>query len=71
MSGAVDKQQVVCDTDKQEVVGVIGSREVLSEPEGDISLSPDGRWLVNGVAEGQPQPLHLDPSIRQRMGEEP
>jgi hypothetical protein len=48
MIGAVDKQQVIYDTDKQEVVGVIGSREVLPEPEGDISLSPDARWLVNG-----------------------
>jgi hypothetical protein len=48
MIGAVDKQQVIYDTDKQEVVGVIGSRQVLPEPEGDISLSPDGRWLVNG-----------------------
>jgi hypothetical protein len=48
MIGAVDKQQVIYDTDKQEVVGVIGSPEVLPEPEGDISLSPDGHWLVNG-----------------------
>jgi hypothetical protein len=29
-------------------VGAIGTREILAEPEGDISLSPDGRWLVNG-----------------------
>jgi hypothetical protein len=48
MIGALDGRQVIYDTDKQEVVGAIGTREILSEPEGDISLSPDGRWLVNG-----------------------
>jgi hypothetical protein len=48
MIGALDKQQVIYDTDAQQVVGVIGTREILPDPEGDISLSPDGRWLVNG-----------------------
>jgi hypothetical protein len=48
MIGAVDKQQVIFDTDRQEVAGTIGSREILPDPEGDNSLSPDGRWLVNG-----------------------
>ncbi len=48
MIGAMGKQQVIYDTDKQEIAGQIGTPEILPDPEGDIALSPDGRWLVNG-----------------------
>lgn len=52
MIGALDGRQVVFDTDTQEVAGVFGTCESLPEPEGDIALSPDGRWLVNGSRKG-------------------
>jgi hypothetical protein len=48
MIGAVGKDQVLFDTDRQEIVGAIGSQKIITEPGGDIALSPDGRWLVNG-----------------------
>ncbi len=49
MIGALDDRQVLFDTESQEVVAGIGTRESLPEPGGDIALSPDGRWLVNGA----------------------
>ncbi len=52
MIGALDGRQVLFDTVKQEVVTVIGTPESLPEPGGDIALSPDGRWLVNGARKG-------------------
>jgi hypothetical protein len=48
MIGSSDKKQVVYDVVKQEIVESLGGAEVFSDPGGDISLSPDGRWLVNG-----------------------
>lgn len=52
MIGALDKQQVIYDTDTQQVVGTIGTRAILPDPEGDVSLSPDGKWFVNGSRKG-------------------
>jgi hypothetical protein len=52
MIGAVGDRQVIYDVDRQEIVGRIGSPEILPRPEGDIALSPDGRWLVNGYRAG-------------------
>jgi hypothetical protein len=46
--GALDGRQVIYDTDQRIVVGSIGTPEIIPNPEGDIALSPDGRWLVNG-----------------------
>ncbi len=46
--GAVDGKQVVYDTDRRVIVNELGNREVFPKPEGDIALSPDGRWFVNG-----------------------
>ncbi len=46
--GSLDGRQVIYDTDKQEVVGTIGSPEAIPEPEGDTAVSRDFRWLVNG-----------------------
>ncbi len=46
--GSLDDRQVIYDTDQKKVVGTIGTPEIIPDPEGDISLSRDGRWLANG-----------------------
>ena len=51
MIGATDAGQIIYDTDQQKVVGTLGSPTILPKPGGDIALSPDGRWLVNGHGE--------------------
>lgn len=48
MIGSVNKRQTIYDVDTQEVAGTLGSDEAFPQPEGDIALSPDGNWLVNG-----------------------
>ncbi len=48
MIGRVGKRQIIYDTDQQRVVGTLGSPKVFPNPEGDIALSPDGKWFVNG-----------------------
>ena len=50
--GAVDGKQVVYDADRKAIVEELGNPEVFPKPEGDIALSPDGRWFVNGYKEG-------------------
>lgn len=50
--GARDGRQVLYDVDRKEIVGNIGTREVLPDPGGDISYSPDGKWFVNGYGSG-------------------
>lgn len=51
--GAVNGQQVIYDVDEQKVVSVIGGAETFPEPGGDVALSPDTRWLVNGYRKGE------------------
>ncbi len=51
MIGAADGRQVIYDTDAMEVAGTLGSPEIFPNPGGDVALSPDGRWLVNGHGE--------------------
>jgi hypothetical protein len=46
--GTVDREQIAYDVDQQKVVRTIGDRTIFRDPEGDIALSPDGRWFVNG-----------------------
>lgn len=46
--GTVDRRQVFYDVDRQTITRTIGDRKVFRDPEGDIALSPDGRWFVNG-----------------------
>jgi hypothetical protein len=48
MIGSSDKKQIVYDVVKQKIIESLGGPEVFADPGGDISLSPDGRWLVNG-----------------------
>ena len=48
MIGRKGKKQILYDVDKSEIVGQIGTPELFPDPEGDIALSPDGKWFVNG-----------------------
>jgi hypothetical protein len=50
--GDVDGRQVIYDVDKQELAGQIGTPEIIPQPGGDIALSPDGKWFVNGYRKG-------------------
>jgi hypothetical protein len=47
------KKQILYDVDKQEIVGQLGTPEIFPNPEGDISLSPNGQWFVNGYKKGE------------------
>jgi hypothetical protein len=46
--GNVDGRQALFDVEKQDVVGTIGTPETIPSPGGDIALSADGEWFVNG-----------------------
>ena len=48
--GATGKdRQIIYDCDERKVVRVLGDSSVFVKPSGDIALSFDGRWLVNGA----------------------
>ncbi|HSH93793.1 MAG TPA: hypothetical protein VK968_06580, partial [Roseimicrobium sp.] len=51
MIGQIENRQVIYDTDAQKVVGELGTPEIFPKPGGDVALSPDGKWLVNGHGE--------------------
>lgn len=40
--------QILYDCVKKEIAGALGTPEIFPKPEGDVSLSPDGKWFVNG-----------------------
>ena len=46
MIGRSGKLQIVYDTEKQLLT--LSNPEIFPDPEGDIALSPNGEWLVNG-----------------------
>jgi len=45
-------KQIVYDVDQQSIVEQWGDREIFPNPEGDISLSPNGRLFANGYKKG-------------------
>lgn len=51
--GGAGGKQILYDARKQEIVGQIGTPEILPEPGGDSALSPDGQWFVNGYGVGR------------------
>ena len=55
MIGSIDERQIIYDTERQRVVGQLGSPQVFPKPEGDVALSPDGEWFVNGFKDGHPR----------------
>ena len=48
MIGALDGRQIVYDVDRDLVVGQLANEDVFPNPGGDIALSPQGDWFVNG-----------------------
>jgi hypothetical protein len=48
MIGRNKKRQILYDVDEKKEVGQLGTPELFPNPEGDISLSPNGDWFVNG-----------------------
>ncbi|MCH7686081.1 MAG: hypothetical protein IH899_05270 [Planctomycetes bacterium] len=50
--GRQGKNQILYDVNKKKVVGHLGTPEIFPNPEGDISLSPNGKWFVNGYKKG-------------------
>jgi hypothetical protein len=46
--GIRGKDQILFDVERQEFVGTLGTQEMFPNPGGDIALSPDGKWFVNG-----------------------
>jgi hypothetical protein len=50
--GAVDKKQILYNVDRDELVGELGTREIIPSPEGDSALSFDGKWFVSGYRVG-------------------
>ena len=50
--GRQGEKQIIYDVDMKKVVGQLGKPEIFPNPEGDISLSPNGQWFVNGHKQG-------------------
>jgi len=50
--GSRDGRQVLFDVVRQEVVETLGTAEMFPNPGGDVALSPDGLWFVNGHGAG-------------------
>lgn len=48
MIGRRGSDQAIYDVEKEKFVGTLGSPKIFPNPEGDIALSPDGQWFVNG-----------------------
>ena len=50
--GRHGKKQVVYNVDQKRIVETWGTSDIFPDPEGDIALSPNGEWFVNGFKEG-------------------
>ncbi len=48
MIGKRGDEQIIYDTDTQQVVEVLEDPSIFANPGGDVALSPDGTWLANG-----------------------
>lgn len=46
--GADGQNQIRYDVESQKIVGTIGTSTTFPDPGGDIALSPDQTWLING-----------------------
>jgi len=46
--GAVKGKQAEYNVDTKRITRELGNRQIFPNPEGDIALSPDGHWFVNG-----------------------
>lgn len=50
--GSHEGKQVAYDTDTKCIAWEIGDATIFPKPGGDVALSPDGIWLVNGARKG-------------------
>jgi hypothetical protein len=50
--GRQGRNQILYDAAQKKVLEQWGSPEIFPDPEGDVSLSPNGQWFVNGHQEG-------------------
>jgi hypothetical protein len=50
--GRRNEDQVLYDVEQKKIVGTLGTPDLFPKPEGDISLSPNGEWFVNGYKKG-------------------
>ncbi|MEM9159463.1 MAG: hypothetical protein AAGB46_10475 [Verrucomicrobiota bacterium] len=52
MIGAHEGRQIYYDVSEQQLLEdrILGDASIFPDPEGDVSLSPDGKWFVNGYA---------------------
>ena len=39
---------MIYDILQRKIIKTLGDANIFPKPEGDISLSPDGKWLING-----------------------
>jgi hypothetical protein len=46
--GSNNNQQVIYDILQKKIIRSLGNPEIFPKPGGDISLSPNGNWLING-----------------------
>ena len=50
--GRDQEKQILYNVDSKKIVGELGTPQIFPDPEGDISLSPDAKWFVNGYKDG-------------------
>ena len=50
--GLAGKEQILFDVEQQKVSGALGTSEIFPNPGGDVALSPDDQWFVNGHGRG-------------------
>jgi hypothetical protein len=48
---AAGNDQAIVDVKSQKVVAKLGDSKIFPTPGGDVALSPDGKWFVNGASE--------------------
>ena len=48
MIGRMGDRQIIYDVDREEIVGEMGNPDIFPDPEGDVAVSPDAKWFVNG-----------------------
>lgn len=55
MIGRLGDRQIIYDVDRDRPVGALGNPKIFPKPEGDVALSPDGNWFVNGYKDSWAQ----------------
>ena len=66
--GRDNKDQILYDIDTQKIAGKLGTPKMFPKPEGDISLSPNGKWFVNGYSKSKKEGKHYYAIYRRTDG---